>query len=99
MVSPWGVNKDRVFIAHAWQPERILDLPILKEPYVIMGMNLTAADIDEKAKRLFSSTEQHFLELVRGNPVQIQVPADMNRIWNEDDGENEFNLMYRQVIL
>ena len=56
---------------------------ILKEPYVMMGMNLVAADTDEEAQLLFSSTEQHFLGLVRGNPVLVQPPRDMKTVWSE----------------
>ncbi|WP_413376783.1 LLM class flavin-dependent oxidoreductase [Alkalihalobacillus sp. 1P02AB] len=58
---------------------------LLEKPYVMMGMNLTAADTDEEAQFLFSSTEQHFLGLVRGNPVAIQPARDMNTVWNEHE--------------
>ncbi|MCM3653447.1 LLM class flavin-dependent oxidoreductase [Metabacillus litoralis] len=71
---------------------------ILKEPYVMMGMNLTAADTDEKAKWLFSSTEQHFLGLVRGNPVPIQPPADMDTVWNEHEKKAVYQSINGSIV-
>ncbi|MEO2203201.1 LLM class flavin-dependent oxidoreductase [Paenibacillus pabuli] len=57
----------------------------LKEPYVMMGLNLSAADTDEKANWLFSSLKQSSLAMVRGKAAPIQPPADMDTIWNENE--------------
>lgn len=71
---------------------------ILKEPYVMMGLNLTAADTDEKAKWLFSSTEQHFLGLVRGKPVQIQPATDMDKIWNGYEKQAVYQSIFGSIV-
>lgn len=57
----------------------------LKAPYVMMAMNLSAADTDEKAKWLMSSIEQTALSNIRGNLTPVQPPVDMDTIWDESE--------------
>jgi len=61
---------------------------VLSEPYVMMGLNLVAADTDEEAEFQFTSTQQHFLNLNRGNPKAVQPPKDMSQEWNEAEKRN-----------
>jgi luciferase family oxidoreductase group 1 len=48
----------------------------LKAPYVMLGLNVTAADTDEEARRLFTSHQQAFVNLRRGMPAPIPPPND-----------------------
>jgi luciferase family oxidoreductase group 1 len=48
----------------------------LKAPYVMLGLNVTAADTDEEARRLFTSHQQAFVNLRRGMPAPIPPPDD-----------------------
>jgi len=48
----------------------------LDKPYVMLGLNLFAADTDEEARRLFTSLQQQFINLHRGTPGQLQPPVD-----------------------
>jgi luciferase family oxidoreductase group 1 len=48
----------------------------LAEPYVMVGANVVAADTDAEARRLFTSVQQQFLNLVRGTPGQLPPPVD-----------------------
>ncbi|WP_029631911.1 LLM class flavin-dependent oxidoreductase [Zavarzinella formosa] len=48
----------------------------LKEPHVMVGINVFAADTDAEARRLFSTLQQQFLNLVRGMPKQLPPPVD-----------------------
>ncbi|GAB3849321.1 LLM class flavin-dependent oxidoreductase [Nesterenkonia populi] len=52
---------------------------VLSEPYVKLGLNLSVAETDGEARLQFSSTEQHFLALGRGRPVEIQPPREMTQ--------------------
>jgi luciferase family oxidoreductase group 1 len=55
----------------------------LAEPYVIVGANVFAADSDAEARRLFTSLQQQFLNLVRGNPREVPPPLDDVRgLWS-----------------
>jgi luciferase family oxidoreductase group 1 len=58
----------------------------LTEPYMSVGVSLMAADTDEEAVRLFSSTLQKFAWLTRGAPKGTLPPIDdMSSFWM--DGE------------
>jgi luciferase family oxidoreductase group 1 len=60
---------------------------VLDEPYFMMGVSLLAADTDEEAARLFTSTLQKFAWLTRGAPKGTLPPLDadaMERFWMSD---------------
>ena len=58
----------------------------LQKPYVMVGVNLFAADDDATAQRLFTSLQQQFLNLVRGMPGQLSPPVDsMDGLWSPDE--------------
>ena len=58
----------------------------LQKPYVAVGVNLFAADDDATARRLFTSLQQQFLNLVRGVPGQLSPPVDsMDGLWTPDE--------------
>lgn len=48
----------------------------LDHPYAMVGVNVVAADTDEEARRLFTTVQQSFTNLVRGAPGQLQPPID-----------------------
>lgn len=55
----------------------------LAKPYVIVGVNVIAADTDEEARRLFTSVQQAFLNYIRGMPGQLPPPVEtMNGRWS-----------------
>ncbi len=46
------------------------------EPYVMLGLNVFAADTDAEARRLFSSLQQAFVNLRSGRPGKLPPPVD-----------------------
>ncbi|MCI1694906.1 LLM class flavin-dependent oxidoreductase [Aneurinibacillus aneurinilyticus] len=61
-----------------FRPSEVLD-----EPYVMVGVNVIAADTDEEARRLATSMEQQFLNLVRNRPSPLKPPVEnMDDLWN-----------------
>ena len=48
----------------------------LAEPYLMLGLNVVAAESDAEARRLFSSIQQSFLKLRTGRPGQLPPPVD-----------------------
>jgi len=48
----------------------------LKEPYVIIGAGVFAAETDAEARRLFTSAQLQFLSLIRGRPGKLPSPVD-----------------------
>ncbi|EPX59685.1 luciferase family protein [Cystobacter fuscus DSM 2262] len=56
----------------------------LARPYVMLCANVFAADTDAEATRLFTTLQQHFLNLQRGTPGIMQPPVDdMDARWTE----------------
>ncbi len=46
----------------------------LDRPYVMLGVNVFAADTDEQGRRLFTSLQQAFVNLRRGHPGKLPPP-------------------------
>lgn len=62
----------------SFQPSEAID-----KPHVMIGANVFAADSDEEAKRLFTSLQQQFVNLVRGMPQEVPPPVeDLNGRWS-----------------
>ena len=47
----------------------------LEKPYVMLGVNVFAADTDEEARRMFTSVQQAFVRLRRGQPSRLPPPV------------------------
>lgn len=55
----------------------------LERPRAMIGVNAFAAGTDEEARRLFTSLQQAFLNLIRGRPGLLPPPVeDMESRWN-----------------
>ncbi|MGE0211343.1 MAG: LLM class flavin-dependent oxidoreductase [Parvibaculaceae bacterium] len=48
----------------------------LERPYVMLGANVIAAETDAEARRLFTSQQQSFVRLRRGEPGKLPPPID-----------------------
>ena len=48
----------------------------LQKPYVMLGLNLVAAETDAEARRLFTSIEQAFANLHSGRPGRLPPPIE-----------------------
>jgi luciferase family oxidoreductase group 1 len=48
----------------------------LSEPYVMLGVNVFAADSEREARRLFTSLQQAFINLRRGRPGPLRPPDE-----------------------
>jgi luciferase family oxidoreductase group 1 len=54
----------------------------LDKPYLMLALNVFAADTTAEAERLFTSPQQQFVNLVRGVPGLLPAPVeDMDQIW------------------
>jgi len=50
--------------------------PRLAQPYAMLGLNVVAADSDADARRLFTTQQQSFINLRRGQPGLVPPPID-----------------------
>jgi luciferase family oxidoreductase group 1 len=56
----------------------------LQAPYVMIGVGIFAAESDGEARRLASSAQMQFLNLMRGHPSELPPPVDsMDGRWTE----------------
>ncbi|HJP34652.1 MAG TPA: LLM class flavin-dependent oxidoreductase [Gammaproteobacteria bacterium] len=71
----------------------------LKRPYVMAAAGLYAADNDTEARRIFTSAQQQFTNLLRGLPGPVQPPMDtMDDYWSpREKAEVEHMLQYAMV--
>jgi luciferase family oxidoreductase group 1 len=59
---------------------------ILRKPYMMVAVQVIAAETDASARRLFTTPQQRFLRLIRNQPVELLPPVDsMEPLWQ--DGE------------
>ena len=55
----------------------------LKRPYLMIGVQVVAADTDEEAEFLSTSVYQRFLALIKGQSLKMKPPVkDMSGLWN-----------------
>jgi luciferase family oxidoreductase group 1 len=58
----------------------------LKQPYVMAGVNVIGAETDREARRLFTSAQQQFTNLVRGKPGRLRPPiGDIDTYWSTEE--------------
>jgi luciferase family oxidoreductase group 1 len=52
----------------------------LERPYFMVGVNIIAADTDDEARYLFTSLQQAFANIRRGNPAPLPPPVDVGAL-------------------
>lgn len=72
---------------------------VLKEPYVMACVNVTAADTDEEADYLSTSVKQFFMGVVTGKRQLLPPPVEsMDRIWNVFEEEAVMQMLTYSFI-
>jgi luciferase family oxidoreductase group 1 len=57
---------------------------VLRKPYLMVAVQVIAAETDAAARRLFTTSQQRFLRLIRNQPVELLPPVDsMDGLWQE----------------
>lgn len=69
------------------------------QPHAIVGTNVFAAETDDDARFLFTSLEQQFLNLIRGNPGPIRPPVtDMRLRWSLAEEQHVRRMTHYSLI-
>ena len=56
----------------------------LREPWLMVGVQVIAAETDAAAQKIFTTPLQRFLRLIRNQPVELLPPVDsMDGLWSE----------------
>jgi luciferase family oxidoreductase group 1 len=75
-------------LVHAARLYRTLFRPseTAQEPWLMVGVQVIAAESDDEARRLFTTSQQRFLRLIRNQPVELLPPVDsldaIDQPWN-----------------
>jgi len=61
---------------------------VLRKPHLMVAVAVIAAETDAIAQRLFTTPQQRFLRLIRGQPVELLPPVDsMQTLWRSGERE------------
>lgn len=77
-----------------FRPSRQLD-----QPYAMVGVNVVAAETDEQARRLFTTIQQSFTNLVRGAGGKLQAPIDnIDDYWNPIEKHQASRMLKYSIV-
>src|SRR5258707_2523356 len=64
--------------------ERFRSSDVLRRPYLMVAVQVIAAETDAAARRLFTTPQQRFLRLIRNQPRELLPPVDsMEELWDD----------------
>ena len=71
----------------------------LDHPYAMVGVNVVAADTDEEARRLFTTIQQSFANLVRGAGGKLQAPIDnIDDYWSPAEKHHASHMLKYSIV-
>jgi luciferase family oxidoreductase group 1 len=71
----------------------------LKKPYAMAGLHVIAADTDKEAKRLFTSAQQQFTNMVRNRRGKLQPPIDdIETYWTPQEKAQASGMLKYAVV-
>ncbi len=77
-----------------FKPSRQLD-----RPYAMVGVNVIAADTDEEARRLATTQQMSFTDLVRGRPSLGRPPIDdIEAYWSPAEKAQVMQMLARSIV-
>jgi luciferase family oxidoreductase group 1 len=64
--------------------ERFRPSPVLRKPYLLVAVQVIAAETDAAGRRLLTTPQQRFLRLIRREPMELLPPVDsMDPLWDD----------------
>ena len=90
---------DALFPALEIYREKFKPSKQLDHPYAMLGVNVVAADNDEEARRLFTTVQQSFTNLVRGTGGKLQPPInDIEDYWTSTEKHHAQRMLKYSII-
>ncbi len=90
---------DALLPALAIYRERFEPSTQLSEPYAMVGANAVVADTDAEARRLFTSAQQSFTNILRGRRGQLPPPVeDIDDFWTPLEKEQASAMLARSFV-
>jgi luciferase family oxidoreductase group 1 len=73
-----------LYVAAQLYREQFRPSEVLRSPYMMVAVQVIAAETDAAARRLFTRPQQRFLRLIRDQPVELLPPVDsMEGRWQD----------------
>src|SRR6266850_1370225 len=73
-----------LYVAAQLYREQFRPSAVLTKPYLIVAVQVIAAETDAAARRLLTTPQQRFLRLIRNQPVELLPPVDsMEPLWQD----------------
>ncbi len=73
-----------LYAASRFYREQFRPSELVRKPYLMVAVQVIAAETDALARRLFTTPQQRFLRLIRNQPVELLPPVDsMTPLWQE----------------
>ena len=77
---------DYLYEAARMYREKFRPSETLQRPYLMIAVQVIAAESDAAARRLFTTPQQRFLRLIRDQPVELLPPVDsMEPLWQDHE--------------
>jgi luciferase family oxidoreductase group 1 len=71
----------------------------LDHPYAMVGVHVVAAETDEEARRLFTTVQQSFSNLVRGAGGKLQAPIDnIDDYWTPAEKQHASHMLKYAIV-
>ncbi len=71
----------------------------MDRPYAMVGVNVIAADTDEEARRLFTTVQQSFTNLLRGRAGKLQPPIDsIEEYWTPAEKHQASRMLKYSIV-
>jgi luciferase family oxidoreductase group 1 len=68
--------------------DRFQPSAVLRQPHLMVSVQVIAAETDAAAQRLFTTPQQRFLQLIRNQPVELLPPVEsMDSLWQDWERE------------
>jgi alkanesulfonate monooxygenase SsuD/methylene tetrahydromethanopterin reductase-like flavin-dependent oxidoreductase (luciferase family) len=72
---------------------------VLPKPYLLVAVQVIAAETDAAAQRLFTTPQQRLLRAIRGEPVELLPPVDsMEHLWHDAERAAVENRMRAAIV-
>jgi luciferase family oxidoreductase group 1 len=79
--------------------ERFRPSHVLRKPYLLVAVQVIAAETDAAARRLFTTPQQRLLRAIRGKPLELLPPVDsMEHLWHDAERAAVENRMRAAIV-
>ena len=79
--------------------ERFRPSQVLRKPYLLVAVQVIAADTDTAARRLFTTPQQRLLRAIRGETAELMPPVDsMESLWHDAERATMHNRSRAAIV-